>query len=135
MDISESIDAILQTNDIVSGQFYHRFFEECPHLAEFFKGKNMSHQATMLTSAMVLVEMYHRTDAVGLSPYLQLLGKRHDEMGIRPEHFDEWAQSMLGTLKEFHGDDWNDQLASQWQDAIQKAVTTMLDGYGSETNN
>lgn len=129
MKIDESIEKILGTNDIVSGRFYDRFFLECPHLKTYFEGVNMTHQATMLTSAIVLVEMFHSKKASGLRPYMQLLGKQHEERGISKDDFADWSQSMLGTLREFHGDEWDSNLETEWRAALQGAIDAMHSGY------
>lgn len=129
MDISESIDQILRTGDLMSGRFYERFFTECPHLKAFFANVNMERQATMLTSAIVLVEMYYSKDADGLTPYLKLLGKQHEDRGIAREDFDDWTKSMIRTLEQFHGEHWNAELEAQWREAIGTSVKMMLQGY------
>ncbi len=35
MDITDSVSEILKSNDLVGGQFYDRFFTECPHLKSY----------------------------------------------------------------------------------------------------
>lgn len=129
MDITDSVTEILKSNDLVGGQFYDRFFTECPHLKSYFDGVDMKRQSALLTSALVLVETIHSKDAVGLSPYMQLLGKDHQARGISKDDFTDWTESMLRTLSEFHGDDWNPPLEQEWRDAIAASIQIMLDAY------
>lgn len=129
MNISESINSILATEDLVGGKFYDRFFKECPHLKQYFKGVDMDRQSAMLTSAIVLVESVYSKNEMGLSPYLRLLGKDHEERGISADDFTDWTESMLRTLAEFHGQDWSMDLEREWHRAIIKSIKIMLEGY------
>ena len=134
MDITESVAEILKSSDLIGGKFYDRFFADCPHVKAHFKNVDMKRQSALLTSAIVLIETVHTRDAAGLSPYLQLLGRDHQKRGIEDEDYAEWTESMIRTLAEFHGDQWNDNLEQQWRDAIGQAVGIMLDAYQKKEN-
>ena len=129
MNISESVEAILSSEQLVGGQFYDRFFVECPHLRKYFDGVDMDRQSALLTSAIVLIETVHSRHSEGLSPYLRLLGKDHHARGISKEDFTDWTESMLRTLAEFHGDKWSKSLEQQWHQAISGSVKIMLQSY------
>jgi hemoglobin-like flavoprotein len=131
MDIAGSIEKILESEDLLGGKFYDRFFVECPHLKTYFQGVDMERQSAMLTSAIVLVETIHSKSSEGLSPYLRLLGKQHKDRGISVDDFTDWAESMLRTLQEFHGDDWSKPLEREWYAAMMKSVKIMLEAYES----
>ena len=134
MDISQSIEVILESEDLVGGRFYKRFFQDCPHLKQYFVGVDMDRQSAMLTSAIVLVETVYSKNGSGLSPYLKLLGRDHEKRGITRDDFTDWTESMLRTLAEFHGDDWSMPLEREWHAAITKSVKIMLEAYqDSET--
>jgi len=64
-----------------------------------------------------------------LSPYLQLLGRDHQERGIAAKDFADWTESMIVTLADFHGDDWDADLEKQWRLAIGHSVAVMLEAY------
>lgn len=132
MDITQSIETILESKELLGGKFYNRFFLECPHLKQYFVGVDMKRQSAMLTSAIVLVETFYSKKASGLSPYLQLLGKDHAARGISRDDFTDWTESMLSTLAEFHGNDWSIPLEREWYAAIKKSVKVMLEAYDSE---
>ena len=130
MNIAESVEAILKSDDLVGGQFYERFFVECPHLKSYFKGVDMDRQSAMLTSAIILIETMHsKNAAAGLTPYLCLLGRDHQAKGISKEDFTDWTESMLRTLGEFHGNEWTKSLEQEWYQAISGSVKVMLDAY------
>ena len=132
MDINESIEKILNSDQLVTGKFYHRFFNECPHLKMYFEGVDMERQNAMLTAAMVLVETLHTKGGGGLSPYLHVLGKDHEARGISRDDFTDWTESMLRTLADFHGGQWNMALERQWHAAFTKAIHIMLEAYEGE---
>ncbi|MGB7345709.1 MAG: globin domain-containing protein [Pirellulaceae bacterium] len=129
MNISDSVTKILESEDLLGGQFYDRFFTECPHLKIYFKGVDMSRQSAMLTSAIVLVETVYSKPSNGLSPYLRLLGKDHHARGISIDDYTDWTESMLRTLEQFHGDDWTKELEREWYAAITNSVKVMLESY------
>jgi hypothetical protein len=35
----------------------------------------------------------------------------------------------MSTLERFHGAEWDEELAGQWREAIDRASETMLEGY------
>jgi len=41
----------------------------------------------------------------------------------------QYAEALLATLEEFHGEDWDEDLAKQWSDACNEAIESMFDGY------
>ena len=129
MNISESVQAILSNEDLLSGKFYERFFAECPHMSHFFKGVDMQRQSSMLTSALVLVETTQSKNGAGLSPFLRLLGRQHEQRGISKGDFGDWTESMIRTLSDYHGEDWTDSLEHEWRGAIRASIDVMLEGY------
>ncbi|QDT09735.1 globin domain-containing protein [Planctomycetes bacterium K23_9] len=131
MNITESVGKILESEHLLGGKFYDRFFVECPHLKQYFDGVDMDRQSAMLTSAIVLVETMHSKAGDGLSPYLRLLGTDHRDRGISADDFTDWAESMLRTLDDFHGDDWSKELEREWYAAMMNAVKIMLESYDS----
>jgi len=129
MNISESVDAILQNGDLIGGHFYDLFFEEFPDSEHFFAGVDMDRQAAVLTSALVLVESIYSKSSPALVPYLEHLGKLHQKREIYHRDYSQWLTAMLKTLENFHGEDWNETLNEQWRDALQQAIDMMLSSY------
>jgi hypothetical protein len=57
------------------------------------------------------------------------LGETHRERGIPKDLYEQWRDAMLETLYQFHGDQWDLKLATQWHEAIEGAIKVMFQGY------
>jgi hemoglobin-like flavoprotein len=129
MDIEKSLKLILQSGDQFGASFYDIFFERCPKAAEYFKDTDMSRQSLVLTMALQLLAQYYANGFLSIKQYLQTIGTRHDDWGIPREMYTDWRDAMLAALEKFHGEQWNDALANQWREAIERATEAMFHGY------
>lgn len=129
MNIKESMKCIFQSEENFGETFYKTFFERCPEAADHFKGSDMKRQALILTMTMSLIEQYYSDGFAAVGTYLQYIGMRHKDRKIPPDLYPKMLESLLETLAEFHGDDWNEELAHQWGYAIELTSKQMLKGY------
>jgi hemoglobin-like flavoprotein len=129
MEISESLEQILDATDLFGESFYELFLSTYPEVQEYFEGVNMSRQAVMLTMALTIVEQHATSQYPATKKYLRHLGETHYERGIPEELYEQWRDAMLETLYQFHGDQWDLQLATQWREAIEGAIKVMFQGY------
>jgi hypothetical protein len=60
---------------------------------------------------------------------LRVLGTRHHHLNIDRADFQAWEITMGAALIEFHGANWNTELAEQWRRALDKAIEQVLLGY------
>ncbi len=129
MDISESLNRILESNDIFGESFYEIFFNSYPDVQAYFDGVDMKRQAVLLTMALTVVEQFYSQQHLATKKYLMYLGMQHHAREIPEGLYTQWRDAMLETLFQFHGDDWTPQLASQWREAIEQTTHVMLQGY------
>lgn len=129
MDIEQSVQQLLKQKQVVIERFYDIFLNRHPEVRPYFENVNLNHQATLLTMALIMVESHYSQSYPATTHYLHVLGHRHHQNGIKPEHFAKFRDCLLETLAEFHGDDWTTDLAHQWRQAVEKSVSTMLEGY------
>ncbi len=134
MDIHASMTSVLESEDILGDLFYKTFLSRHPDVQQYFEGVNMTSQAVLLTTALVIIERYEAMDSAAAEQYLRVLGSRHYERKIPKELFPEWTQAMLDTLAEFHGPDWSDALGVQWRKAIERSIVRMMEGYDQYHN-
>lgn len=64
-----------------------------------------------------------------MTNYLRLLGNRHCCLGIPAANYPKFADSLLTTLEEFHGPQWDGDLADQWRAACSTAIKLMVEGH------
>lgn len=129
MTIFQSVEELLRHKQIVVELFYDRFLNRYPEVRPYFQEVNLEHQATLLTMALIAVEAHYTHSYPATTHYLHVLGHRHHERGIPPEHFPKFRDCLLETLGEFHAERWTAELARQWREAIDCAAATMLEGY------
>jgi hemoglobin-like flavoprotein len=129
VDISESIQHIVNRDEIVTDLFYDIFLDRHPEVRHFFVNVNLNQQAVVLRMTLLLIEQYYRQENSALRHYLQLVGARHKERGIPSALFPNFRDCLLETLERFHGRDWNAGLKSQWSTAIDGACDAMRSGY------
>ncbi len=129
MNIQQSMNHILDSDELLGDTFYTVFFQRCPEVQEFFADTNMQRQAALLTTALILVETYYTSPNLAVEQYLQYLGTKHHDRGIPLSLYERWCDAMLETLARFHGDEWDEALAAQWREAIGRATELMFEGY------
>ena len=129
MNIQESVNKLLESEEILGDLFYRTFLEKCPEVQEYFKDVNMTSQAALLIASLVIVERYYSLDGTAAEQYLRVLGTRHHSRGIPVDLYPKWTAAMMEALRQFHGDDWSEMLADQWLCAIDQAIERMLEGY------
>jgi hemoglobin-like flavoprotein len=129
MDIQQSLHRILEQKDTLADLFYLVFLERCPEVRHRFEGVDMRGQVALLTMALMVIERHYQGSYPATAMYLRYLGTTHHDRGIARGDFPKFRAAMLATLERFHSKDWNPHLARQWAEAIDKATTTMLDGY------
>lgn len=129
MDLEASVEQLLHEKEAVIRRFYARFLRDCPAAEPFFAQVDLDKQASMLTMALMVVEAHARNQSPATQNYLHVLGDRHHDLGIPPELYADFHQTLLNSIADFHGADWSEGLRNEWDHALQHAITTMLEGY------
>jgi hemoglobin-like flavoprotein len=129
MDIQESVHEILQRKESFADVFYLVFLEDYPDVRQHFTHVNFKHQSALLTMALLVIERHYEHAYPATEMYLNYLGCKHDERGIPPQQYPMFRAALLNTLERFHGKSWNDHLATQWRQAIDRAIEAMIKGY------
>ncbi len=130
MTLTESVGKILSQTGALTPRFYERFFDQVPDAKPFFESTNMQHQAAVLRMSLQMIEQFFTNGYEAIGEYLRVIGFKHRERGIPAELYAEWRDSLLDTLEEFHGPEWDDSLAEQWTGALNQSIDRMIEGYG-----
>ncbi len=132
MQLDESLQRVLAHKEPIIRRFYDRFLSECPAAERLFTGVDLEKQSLMLTMALIVVEAYSRDSYPAVEHYLHVLGDRHREAGIPRELFAPFRDSLVETIRSSQPDDWDDELTTAWQRALDRATETMFQGYEGE---
>ena len=132
MNIQESMHRILADKDNVATLFYSIFFERYPEVKPYFEGVKLPHQAELLRMALMVMEQHYSHNYPATDYYLKYLGTKHRALGIPFDEYPKFGQALVATLEKFHGPDWNAQVASQWQEAIDRTTRLLFEGYRTQ---
>src|SRR5262249_4512098 len=125
----ESLRLILARNESVTDPFYVAFFEQHPEVRQYFTQVDMRSQAVLLTIALQLVAQYYLHAFPAIEAYLKILGRERACRRVSPELYPKFSKVLLASLAQFHGPEWDDALAQQWKQALERATEKMLGGY------
>ena len=128
MTLTESVDRILSEGTTLTDRFYELFFERHPEARALFDKTHMSAQSVMLSAALMVTKHYPDYP-LATQQYLNVLGTRHARKDVPRELYAAFQEILLVALEEFHGTDWDEPLARQWREALERAVQLMFDGY------
>ncbi|RAY12469.1 oxidoreductase [Actinomadura craniellae] len=123
--LKDSFGQVARQGDAVALFFYADLFVRNPHLRDMFP-VGMSAQRDRLLAALGRI-VSHVDDLPALVPFLQQLGRDHRKFGIVAEHYPQVGASLLATLRYFLGEDWNDDLAEDWNSAYSLVAKVMND--------
>jgi len=108
--------------------FYGELFSRYPGVKPLFAHTTMSRQQQHLFSSLVMViENLRRPDAVAES--LNALGRRHVGYGVSPTNYYAVTSTLLDTIREMLGNDWNDAVQEAWADGLEAVSRTMMNAH------
>ncbi len=122
-----SFEMVVERSPDLTRRFYEILFERHPKSRHLFTESRREHQEKMLTQALVAV-MDHLEDAPWLVTTLHGLGARHVHYGVTDDMYAWVGGSLLATLAEVAGDDWNQELENAWSDAYWAIADLMREG-------
>ncbi|MEM7259159.1 MAG: globin family protein, partial [Pseudomonadota bacterium] len=100
-------------------------FEEDPALKSLFKDDVKEQGEKLMKMITVAVNGLNKLDTI--VPAVQALGKRHVGYGVEPQHYDTVGSSLIWTLQQGLGDDFDEPTKAAWLEAYTILSTTMKD--------
>lgn len=123
--VQESWKKVVPISDTAAELFYGRLFEEDPTLKPLFKGDIKEQGEKLMKMITVAVNGLDKIDTI--VPAVQALGKRHVGYGVEPQHYDTVGSSLIWTLQQGLGDDFDEPTKSAWLESYTILSTTMKD--------
>lgn len=115
--VEQSFERILPMSEAFCHRFYQRLFVESPQLLSLFDAVNIEGQHKKLFASMVLLTQ-HLRDSDMIVDYLQGLGARHQQYGVKAEHFHSFIDNWVAVVAEFSGLDWHSDLEQAWRQVL-----------------
>jgi hemoglobin-like flavoprotein len=112
----------------LNDQFFDRFYDlllSKSHAVKMkFAGTDFTHLKLMLREAL-LVMLCFESGVDGTREEIERLGRRHKEMGITPEMYSLWLDSLCEAIR-LHDSQCTDELEQHWRRAIQSGIDLMI---------
>jgi len=124
-------ELLLASLEILSGRepriverFYGLFFARHPEVRKLFGEHGISEREEMIRETFTCV-LAHLDDEAWLGDNLEAMGRSHEEYGVEGPMYDWFADSMLDTLEEVSGPDWQPGCREAWRTALERLTDTM----------
>ncbi|WP_232541068.1 globin domain-containing protein [Spirosoma endbachense] len=104
--------------------FYGQLFMRYPALRPFFPGPMESQYQKLVDMLSLIIA---RLDRETVTEEIAQLAQRHKGYGVKSEHFDAVGQSLLWTLEQGLGRDWNDTVRTAWEACYTDLRNAMLE--------
>jgi methyl-accepting chemotaxis protein len=124
--LRSSYDALLTDGSRLTTIFYAKLFERYPGVRPLFPADIRAQEAKLMDSLRAVVRHVESPDA--LREELKAMGARHVKYGAKPEHYPLVCDLLLECMGDVAGGQWTQQLASEWQQALQIVSDVMLQG-------
>jgi hemoglobin-like flavoprotein len=112
--------------------FYNRLFSMHPSVRKMFP-ENLEEQYGKLLDAFNIIVM-RLEDLDSIKQQISELGARHKDYGTKPEHFSLMGETLIHTLKECLGEEWNMETEEAWDLCFETLSNRMMiTGYHSNS--
>jgi len=126
--LEQSFAALAPYGESIVARFYNELFSRYPQVKHLFNNTTPAEQQRKLLSALKLVVAnLRKPDA--LTETLQKLGKRHQQYGAVPGHYQAVASTLLDVMEEHAGYLWTDEVHDAWSTALNTIAEVMLNAY------
>ena len=130
--IRESFEKTKPITNQVFSTFYENLLGDFPESKILFKSLDLDQLNAFVSKSLNHIIDHFDQPAV-LLPYLESLGCKQKELGVKQEHYDWAGASLLKTLSHYFGDEWTLDLKEEWLKAYTTTAYTMLQASSKKT--
>ena len=123
--VQDSWKSVLPIAEQAGALFYRRLFEIAPHFRPMFSSDISFQSRKLMGTLAVVVSRLHQLDSI--IDQVQKLGAKHNDYGVRPEHYATVGEALLWTLEQGLGEGWNEALKEAWATAYGILSTAMIE--------
>ncbi|CCH51147.1 hemoglobin [Fibrisoma limi BUZ 3] len=105
--------------------FYRRLFLTYPSVRPMFREPMTTQYHKFVDMLSLIVSRIDRPEEV-MSEIAQL-AQRHERYGVKPEHYPVVGETLLWTLEQGLGNQWNNDVKQAWEACYQTLVQAMLE--------
>jgi hemoglobin-like flavoprotein len=104
--------------------FYDRFLSKSPAVAQMFAKTDFKFQKLVLRQSLLEMLCFDRGMS-GTREEIERLGLRHKELGVTPEMYATWLESLCEAIKK-HDPSYTPALEQLWREAMLKSIEEMI---------
>jgi hemoglobin-like flavoprotein len=104
--------------------FYDGFLSKSPAIAQMFAKTDFKLQKLVLRQSLLEMLCFDR-EMSGTREEIERLGLRHKELGVTPELYAIWLDSLCEAIKK-HDPSYTPELEQLWRRAMLKSIKEML---------
>lgn len=121
---------IFQTIDplLVGDVFYSKLFMTSPKFRHMFTISKEEQSKKLIEMLNVIVGRLDRIEE--LTEDIRQLAIRHVSYGVKAEHYDAVGATLLWTMEQGLGLDWNEKVKEAWEACYMLLSKTMIDAAG-----
>lgn len=111
-------------------RFYELFIDSSPDIRKKFENTDFEVQKKVLRDSLFLMLSAAGTTVGYAHVQLEKLAKRHshNDLGIKPEWYALWLDTLLQTVAEFDPD-YSDAIDAAWRDSMKEGIELLAAGY------
>ena len=123
----ETLELIGKDPNSFADLFYQNIFKASPGLSQTFRNTDLRLQKAELIKGLIQI-FAHIDNDEKLSDFLQELGLRHLCYEVKEQDYPLIERSLKKTVKEFHGNSWNESLEKYWDELLNLITHQMIIG-------
>lgn len=114
----------------VSRALLRAFLDSSPDIRKKFENTDFEVQKKVLRDSLFLMLSAAGTTVGYAHVQLEKLAKRHshNDLGIKPEWYALWLDTLLQTVAEFDPD-YSDAIDAAWRDSMKEGIELLAAGY------
>lgn len=127
-NIRQSFQLLAPRGPELLAKFVSRLGAAAAPVRAMFPAEPADRAQEFLAPCGLVVKNLHRLSAIEY--LLTEMGQKHQRRGVLPQHYGVARDALLETLRDATGDGWNDELESDWAEAINCVTSLMIRGAG-----
>jgi hemoglobin-like flavoprotein len=122
--VQESWAKVEPIADQAARLFYRRLFELAPEVRPLFTTSVAEQGEKLMKTLAVAVTSLNKLETI--IPVVEELGRRHNDYGALPEHYDTVAEALLWTLEQGLGKAFTDEVREAWTETYTILAGVMI---------
>ncbi len=128
--MSSNLDSVMESfhrcreDDQFIDTFYELFRAKSVEIDKMFEHTDFKRQKLMLRESLLEMLCYDR-GMQGAKDEIQKLAHRHHELGVKPEMYGLWLDSLCEAV-ERHDPQYTPELGQMWRDRMRKGIELMM---------